>query len=33
MSQDPRWPELLLARHGESAGNVARDRAEARAPR
>jgi probable phosphoglycerate mutase len=29
MSQDPRWPELLLvARHGESAGNVARDAAE-----
>jgi broad specificity phosphatase PhoE len=26
---DPRWPELLLvARHGESAGNVARDAAE-----
>ena len=29
MSEHARWPELLLiARHGESAGNVARDAAE-----
>ena len=30
MSEPARWPrELLLVRHGESAGNVARDAAEA----